>query len=70
MENLSDKIYWETYRSFHNTICSETYSGIEFKLRKKLEESLYEDITLRCRLQLCGEINFQLKKKIKNEEYK
>jgi hypothetical protein len=70
MENLSERIYWEIYRSFHNTICSETYSGIEFKLRKKLEESLCEDIEVKCRWQLCGEINFQLEKKIKNEEYK
>jgi hypothetical protein len=68
MENLSEKIYWEIYRSFHNTICSETYSGIEFKLRKKLEESLCEDIEVKCRWQLCGEINFQLEKNIKNEE--
>ncbi len=68
MENLSERIYWEIYRNFHNTICSETDGKIESKFQDYLEKSLYEDIALRCRFQLSIALSLLLEKKIKNGE--
>ena len=68
MENFSESIYWEIYRNFHNTICSETDGKIESKFQDYLEKSLYEDIALKCRWQLSITLSLLLEKKIKDEK--
>lgn len=70
MENITDRIYWNTYRNLHNVICFNTNTEIEFKLQRKLEEIFYDTIAIKFRQQLSIELNLLLEKKIEDGEYK